>query len=86
MMIVLLYFDWAGSRKELKDWKDKIIQSCDETGVEYRGMYGSMNEKWNYVAIFGAKSYDEFMTMSRKVPKRPLMTHYITNLLLEVNI
>ena len=86
MMLVLLYFDWAGSRKDLKEWKERIVQSCDETGVEYRGMYGSMNEKWNYVAIFGVTSYDEFMKMSRKVPKRPLMTHYITNLLLEVNI
>ena len=86
MMLVLLYFDWAGSRKDLKEWKERIVQSCDETGVEYRGMYGSMNEKWNYVAIFGVTSYDEFMKMSRKVPKRPLMTHYITTLLLEVNI
>ena len=41
-----------------------------------------MNKKWNYVAMFGANSYDEFLKMASKVPKRPMMTHYITELLL----
>jgi hypothetical protein len=32
--------------------------------------------------MFEASSYDEFLEMAAKVPKRPMMTHYITELLL----
>ena len=81
-MKILLYFDWAGSRKDLKEWNEKIIVACKETDVSYEGLYGSMNEKWNHVAMFEASSYDEFLEMAAKVPKRPMMTHYITELLL----
>jgi hypothetical protein len=32
--------------------------------------------------MFEANSYDEFLKMASMVPKRPMMTHYITELLL----
>lgn len=83
MMKVLLYFDWAGSRKDLKEWNEKIIVACEETEVSYDGLFGSMNKKWNHVAMFEANSYDEFLKMASMVPKRPMMTHYITELLLK---
>ena len=82
-MKILLYFDWAGSRKDLKEWHDKIIVACKETEVSYDGLYGSMNEKWNHVAMFEANAYDEFLKMAGKVPRRTMMTHYITELLLK---
>jgi len=81
-MKILLYFDWAGTRKELKDHDKKMQESCLDTGVEHQGLYGSMNEKWNFVWIFEANSFDHFMEMSWKVPRPPQMSHYITELLI----
>ncbi len=60
--------------------------AAEEVGTEYMGLYGSMNEKWNYVWLFEAKSFDHFMEMARKVPRPPQMTHYITELLIPVRL
>ena len=85
-MKILLYFDWMGSRKEVKDWVAKIIKACEETGIEYLGLYGTMNQKWHYAAMFDANNYDEFLRMARKVPRPKNMTHYITELLIKTNV
>jgi hypothetical protein len=85
-MKILLYFDWVGTRKELKEHDAKMRQSCKDTGVEYTGLFGSMNQKWNFVWMFDAKSFDHFMEMTRKVPRPPQMTHYITELLIPVRL
>ena len=79
---ILLYFDWVGTRKELKDHDQKMRKSCIETGVDHEGLYGTMNKKWNYVWVFEANSFDHFLEMSRKVPRPQHMTHYITELLI----
>ena len=85
-MKVLVYFDWTGSRKELKEWVEKILEACGETEVEYEGLYGPLNEKWNYVGIFETESYDEFRRMTRKVSRRPYMTHTVSNILVKINL
>jgi hypothetical protein len=83
-MKILLYFDWSGPRKEAKEHSEKMQVACRETGVEFLGTYGSMNQKWNYCYVFDAKSYDQFMEMARKVPRPNHMTHYITELLIPI--
>ena len=85
-MKILLYFDWAGSRKELKEHDRKMQESCNETGVGHEGLYGSMNAKWNYVWVFEADGFDHFLEMSRRVPRPVYMTHYITELLIPINL
>ena len=85
-MKILLYFDWTGTRKELKDHDKKMQKSCLETGVEYEGLYGSMNEKWNFVWVFEANSFDHFREMSRKVLRPVYMVHYITELLIPARL
>ena len=82
-MIILLYFDWSGSRKELKEWNGKIVAASDQTGVKYLGLYGSMGEKWNYVGMFETKSYDEFLKMGKQVKRPTQMSHYITEILMK---
>lgn len=76
-MKILLYFDWAGTRKELKAHDKKMQSAAEETGVEYIGLYGSMTEKWNYVWLFSTNSYDKFIDLARRVPRPVHMTHYI---------
>jgi len=81
-MIILLYFDWAGSRTELKEYSEKITNGCEKTGVRYMGLYGPMNVKWNYVGVFEAESYDRFLEMGRQVKRHPKMSHHITEILM----
>ena len=85
-MKILLYFDWIGTRKELKEHDKKMQKTCIETGVEHEGLFGSMSEKWNYVWLFQANSFDHFLEMSRKVPRPIHMTHYITEILLSIRL
>jgi hypothetical protein len=74
---ILLYFDWDGSRKELKAHDEKMKKAAEETKVEYLGLYGSMTEKWNYVWLFDTDSYDRFIEMAIKVPRPNQLKHYI---------
>jgi hypothetical protein len=85
-MKILLYFDWTGTRKELKEHDKKMAKSCLETAVEHEGLFGSMNEKWNYVWVFEAKGFEHFLEMSRKVPRPIHMSHYITELLMPIRL
>jgi hypothetical protein len=85
-MIILLYFDWGGSRKELKEWNERIVEACDKAKVKYLGLYGSMNVKWNYVGVFETESFDVFLEMGKCVNQPPCMIHYITEILLKQNL
>jgi hypothetical protein len=85
-MKILLYFDWTGSRKEVKDWDNKMTLAAAETGVEYLGLHASMNKKYHYCAIYDALSYDDFLKTTWKVPRPIHMTHYITELLIPSRI
>jgi len=62
-MKVLLYFDWVGSRKELREHDKRMQNAAKEVGVEYMGLYGTMNQKWNYSWLFEARSYAHLMVM-----------------------
>lgn len=85
-MIILLYFDWMGNHKELKDWETKIKEACEKTDVEYQGLYSSMNKKWNYVSIFEAEAYENFLAMGKKMVKPQLMPHNIVEVFLPQNL
>jgi hypothetical protein len=85
-MKILLYFDWVGSRKELREHDKRMQKAATEVGVEYMGIHGSMNQKWNFCWLFDARSYDHFMEMTAKVPRPLQMTHYITELLIPVRL
>lgn len=85
-LIILLYFDWTGSRKDLGEWADKIKKSCEEEDIEYMGVYGPMNVKWNYAAMFKCDSVDKFRVMARKVPRPSHMPHYVNEILFQTNM
>ena len=85
-MLILLYFDWVGCSKGLKEWETQIIEACEKTDVEYKGLYGSMNLKWNYVSIFEAEAYESFLAMGKKVARPRKMPHNIVEVLLPQNL
>ena len=60
----------------------KIKEACGKTGVEYMGLYSSMNEKWNYVSIFETEAYGNFLAMGKKVVRPQEMPYNIAEVLL----
>ena len=80
--MILLYFDWLGNSKELQDWETKIKEACVKTGVEYKGLYSSMNEKWNFVSILETEAYGNFLAMGKKVVRHQKMPYNIAEVLL----
>ena len=84
-MIILLYFDWTGTTRELKAWTEKINESCQKTGVEHKGLYGSFSEKWNFVCIFKAETFENFLEMGKYVVRHPRMPHHIAEILMPQN-
>ena len=85
-MIILLYFDWKGTHKELKEWADRIKRACEENDIKYNGVYGPMNVKWHYAAMFESDSFDRFRNMARKVPRPMNMTHYMNEVLFNIDL
>jgi hypothetical protein len=85
-MKILLYFDWTGSRKDLKEHDKKFQKSCLDTGVEHMGLYGPANVKWNYVWLFQANDFEHFREMARRVPRPVYMKHYITEIIIPVRL
>ena len=85
-MLIFLYFDWLGSSTELKEWEIKIREACVNTHVEYKGLFSSMNEKWNYVSIFETEIYGNFLTMGKKVMRPQKMPHNIVEAFLPQNL
>ena len=81
-MIILLYFDWVGSHKELMEWEANIKEVCEKTKVEYQGLFGPMNDKWNYVSIFETEAYENFLNMGKNVVRSLNMPHNIVEVLL----
>jgi len=85
-VIVLLYFDWTGSWNELKDFNEKIRESCEQTDVVYKGLFGPMNVKWNFVWIFEAGSYEEFLDMAKHTYRHPKMPYHVAEILMPQDI
>ncbi len=85
-MIILLYFDWKGTHKELKEWADRIKKACEEDDIKYIGVYGPMNVKWHYAAMFESDSFDRFRSMAQNVPRPMNMTHYMNEVLFNTDI
>ena len=85
-MLILLYFDWLGNPIELKEWETKIKEACVKTGVEYKGLYSSMNEKWNFISILETEAYGNFLAMGKKVVRHQKMPHNTAEVLLPQNL
>ncbi len=69
-MIVLFYFDWFGSAKELGDMEKTLMTTAKGSGVKYMGTYAPDNRKFHFVGMFETESYDQLIQILMD-PKNP---------------
>ena len=72
-MIVLLYFDWFGTVKELEEFEEEAaIVYAKEDGVEFKGRYAPDNRKFHFVYVYETYSYGRLLEvlMSKQMPPR----------------
>ena len=79
-MIQLFYFDWKGTKEELRDYCTKYKEACDKYNLVFKGCYAPPQEKWHYVIVVEAchlskVSYDVFNPPFFEVGKSKEMTH-----------
>ena len=85
-MIILVFFDWSASVKELKIWNGQFKEACEERGMTFKGLYGPMGQKFNYTWIIESDSVDKFIETTSAVNRPAAMTHYIIEVLIPQNL
>ncbi len=85
-MIILVFFDWNASGKELKRWNNQFKEACEERGMTFKGLYGPMGQKFNFAWIIESDSVDKFIETTKAVSRPQAMTHYIIEVLIPQNL
>lgn len=58
-MLVLYYFNWAGTSEEFKEFAGRVGSKIEGTeGVELIGIFAPSSE-WHYVMVMKATSYEK---------------------------
>lgn len=69
-MLILYYFNWAGTAEELKEYTGRCKSVCDGIkGVDLKGVFGPTSG-WNFVQLFGATSYEKGLEIMRTYRKK----------------
>ena len=64
-MLVLYYFNWAGTSEEFKEFAGRMGNKADiPEGVEPLGIFAPTSE-WNFVMVMKATSYDKALQTFR---------------------
>ena len=57
-MLAVCYFDWDGPRDSVKEFGEMLSKGCEKAGVKFHGIWNPGQDKWNFVAIMEADTYE----------------------------
>ena len=57
---VVRYFDWDGPRDTVKEYGKNLEKACEKSKVKFWGIYGPAQDKWNFVAVLEAETWNDF--------------------------
>jgi len=64
-LLVLVYFNWAGTSEEFKEFADRIKSIIDGTvGLELSGIFIPISE-WHYTMVIKAASYEKVLQVNK---------------------
>ncbi len=65
-MLLLYYFNWAGSSEEFKEFAERMKSLIKGTeGVEFSGIFIPTSE-WHYVLIMKSTNYEKSLQVMKK--------------------
>ena len=65
--IIQVCFQWKGITEGLKEHYELVKKVCAEKeGVKFMGLYGPLNERWNWVYMYKAESWEKYWEADRK--------------------
>ena len=59
-MIVINYFDWSGTRDGLMRWAEAVQGECERHNIEFLGLSGPSQVKFNWCFIHNVKSQEHY--------------------------
>ena len=69
-MLMLYYFNWAGTPEELREFAGRIKGIIDGTeGVEFSGLFIPTSE-WHYALVMKATSYEKTLQVMKTYIER----------------
>ena len=69
-MLMLYYFNWAGTPEELREFAGRMKSIIDGTeGVEFSGLFIPTSE-WHYVLVMKATNYDKSLQVMKTYIKK----------------
>lgn len=80
-LFIISYFDWEGSREGLMGWVETMRGQCDKHGVDFMGLYGPSQVKFNWAMVFRADSQDHHAKTWREIPIPAEVTHMVLHYL-----
>ncbi len=64
-MLMLYYFNWAGTSEELREFAGRMRSIIDGTeGVEFSGLFIPTSE-WHYVLVMKATNYEKSLQVMK---------------------
>ena len=79
-MLVVMHYDWFGSKEKLDKWKTAWKKACKETdGISSCKHYTPHQARYHYSWVMEIDSYDRIMEAMGKMPERDRndLTHSI---------
>ena len=68
MELIIFYFDWSGTAKELEVYLDDWKKGAEKTeGVEYKGHWIPHSSKWHHAIFYETDSYAKVRESWRNV-------------------
>jgi hypothetical protein len=85
-MIILVHFDWTGSRKALMKWNQEFKEACEKYDINFKDLHIPLGHKFNFTWVLESESGDRYMEITSSLTRPQAMTHVITEFLVEKNL
>lgn len=76
-LIVVYYFDWAGSRNGLVGWVEAVRAECERQGVGFMGLFGPSQVKFNWAFMCNCEGQEHYHRMLRELRMPAEVTHAV---------
>jgi len=76
-MIVINYFDWSGTRDDLIKWVESVRSECEQANINFLGLYGPSQVKFNWSIIHEVRSQEEYSKTWRNLKMPAEVTHQV---------